>query len=100
MKLTENADSDKYGCSGHGIRFDARLQFCLSIGEWGKNVVISGVGNSSPMHTDDRMKDILVHGEGPTGRLDDTTITSETKYSVNITKVRKKSQCSQQFFIF
>ena len=47
IKLTKNSDSDKYKHSGYGIRFDALSQFWLWNGEWGKNVVIFGVGNSS-----------------------------------------------------
>ena len=30
MKLTDNAVSDKYGCSGFGIEFDAYSRFCHS----------------------------------------------------------------------
>ena len=33
VKLTKNADSDKYGYSGYGIGFDASSQFSLSNGE-------------------------------------------------------------------
>ena len=29
VKLTKNADLDKYQCSGYGIGFDARSQFLL-----------------------------------------------------------------------
>ena len=36
------------------------------------------------MHFDNRKKDILVLGEGPKDTLDDTIITVEAKYSVNI----------------
>ena len=35
-------------------------------------------------------KDILVLGGGPTNGLDDTTITTETKYFVKISMSRKK----------
>ena len=87
--LAKNADPDEYGNSGYGIRFHARSQFSLSIDEWGKNVVIFGVENSSPRHTN-RKNDILVLGEGPKDGLNDTAITVEAKYSGNITKSRKK----------
>ena len=33
LKLTKNADPDKYGYSGYDIRFGARLKFLLSNGE-------------------------------------------------------------------
>ena len=39
------------------------------------------------MHADDRKNDILVPGEGPADRLDYATITTEAKYSINITKL-------------
>ena len=38
---------------------------------------------SSPVHANNRTKDILVLGEGLTQGLDDTTLTVEAKYSVN-----------------
>ena len=44
----------------------------------------------SKVHTDNRKKYILVLVEGPTGELDDTSITAEGKYSVNITRSRNK----------
>ena len=44
------------------------------------------------MHTDNRKKDILVLGQDPTDRLDDTTITAETKYSLNIANSKKKKK--------
>ena len=42
------------------------------------------------MHTDYSKKDILVFGKGQTDRLDNTTITSDAKYSLNITKSKKE----------
>ena len=73
MKLTKNADLDKYGYSG-----------------WGKNIIF-GVDNSSSKHLDNRIEDIIVLADGSTDALDDTTTTSEAKYFVNITKSRKKN---------
>ena len=40
------------------------------------------------MHADDREKDVLVPGEGPGDGLDYATITTEAKYSINITKLK------------
>ena len=51
----------------------------------GKNVVIFGTDMSSSVHTDNKNKDILILGKGPTQGLDDTTLTAEAKYSVNFT---------------
>ena len=45
---------------------------------------------SSSVHVDNKKKDILILGEGPTHRLDDTTLTAEKKYSINFRESNKK----------
>ena len=45
---------------------------------------------SSCAHIDNRKKDILILGEGPTQGLDDTTLTAEAKYPINFTQSRKR----------
>ena len=45
---------------------------------------------SSPMHIDNKNKDILTLGEGPTQRLDNTTLKAEVKYPINFTVLRKR----------
>ena len=45
---------------------------------------------SSSVHVNNKKKDILILGEGPTQGLDDTTLTAEKKYSINFTVTRKK----------
>lgn len=42
------------------------------------------------VHIGNKKKDILVLGEGPTQRLGDTTITTETKYIINFTRSKSK----------
>ena len=54
MKLTRNADPDKYVYIGYYIGFDVRSQFSWSNGECSKNVVIFGVDNSSSVHDDNK----------------------------------------------
>ena len=44
----------------------------------------------SSVDDDNKKKDILILGEGPTQGLDDTTLTAEKKYSVNFTVTRTK----------
>ena len=56
---TKNADSEKYGNSDYSIGFDARSQFLLPNGEWGKNVAIFVFDNSSFVHADNRKKDVI-----------------------------------------
>ena len=52
-------------------------------------MLVFGVDNSLSVHTDNRKKDVLVLVEGPANGLDNTPVTAESKYSVNITKSRK-----------
>ena len=56
MKLTKNADPDKYGCVGYGIGFDTRSQFLWSGGSWGKNIVIFGANMNSSIYVDNKKK--------------------------------------------
>ena len=49
------------------------------------------------MHIDRKNKDILILGEGPTQGLDDTTLTSGTKYFINFTQSGKKIVLSLQY---
>ena len=61
VKLTKNADPDKYSCSAYGIGFDANSSFSLSNSNgFGKNVTILGVDNTFSVHADNRKKDILI----------------------------------------
>ena len=52
VKLTKNADTDKYKLSGYGIGFDSHSEFSLPDGSMGKNVIIFGVDISSSVHKD------------------------------------------------
>ena len=38
---------------------------------------------SSSVHINNKKKDILILGIGPTQKLDDTTLTAEAQYSIN-----------------
>ena len=42
------------------------------------------------MHIDNKNKDIVILGEGPSQSLDDTTSTTEAKYPTNFTQLRKR----------
>ena len=42
---------------------------------------------SSSVHVDNKNKDILILGEGPTQGLHDTTLTAEDKYPINLTQL-------------
>ena len=83
-KLTKNVDIDKYGYSGYGIGFDRETSFSFG-NETGKNVIIFGVDMSSSTKIDNRKKDILILGKGPTQGLEHT-LSAEKMYSINFTK--------------
>ena len=69
---TKNADIDKYGYSGYGIGFDRRSSFSFPGDGFGQNVLSFGVDMSFCAYTDNKKKDILVPGKGPTQRLEHT----------------------------
>ena len=72
VKLTKNADPDKYSYSGYGIGFNSRGEYSLPDGSVGKNNIIFVVDMSSSVHIDNRGKDILILGKGPTQGLNHT----------------------------
>ena len=90
VKLTKNADLDKYKYSNYSIGFDYRSEFQLSDVTMGKNVIISGADMSASVHFDNKGKDILILSEGPTQGLDDTKLTAETKYPICFTKSNRR----------
>ena len=69
--------------------FDSRSEFSLPDGSMGENVIILGDDMSSSLHADNKKKDILILGEGPTQGTDDTTLTAEAIYPINIIKTNK-----------
>ena len=85
VTLTKNADIDKYGYSGYGIGFDRRGSFSFPGGGFGQNVIIFGVDMNSSIHVDNKGKDILILGKGPTQGLGEHSLTAEKMYSVNFT---------------
>ena len=70
LTSTKNADIDKFGYSGHGIRFDRRSSYSFPGGGFGQNVIIFGVDISSSAHIDNKKKDMLILGKGPTQGLE------------------------------
>ena len=87
VKLTKNVDLDKYKYSSYSLRFCSRSEFSFTDG---KNVIIFGADMSSSVHIDNKNKDTLILGEGPTQGLDNTTLTAKAKYPINFTQPRKR----------
>ena len=90
VKLTKNTDIGQCRYSGHGIGFDRKGSFSFLGGGFGQNVIIFGVDMSSSVHVDNRKKDILILGNGPTQGLEHT-LTAEKMYLINLAVSRKKS---------
>ena len=88
--MTKNADIDKYGYSGYGIRFDRKSSFSFPSGGFGQNVIIFGVDMSSSAHINKKKKGILILGKGVTQGLEDT-LTAEKMYTINFTVTKKNS---------
>ena len=89
VRLTENSDIDKYGYSGYRIGFDRRGSFSFPGGGFGSNEIIFWVDMFSSIHLDNKQKDILILGKGPTQRLEHT-LTAEKTHLINFTVTGKK----------
>ena len=89
VTLTKKTDIDKYGYSGYGTEFDRRSSFTFPSGGFGQNILIFGVDMSSSSHIDNKKKDILVLGKGPTQGLEHT-LTAEKMYAINLTVTKKE----------
>ena len=86
--MTKNSDIEKYRYSGYEIGFDRRSNFSFPGGGFGQNVLIFGADMSSSAHIDNKKKDILVLGKGPTQGLEHT-LTAERMYSIDFTLTNK-----------
>ena len=89
VSITKNADIDKNKYSGYRIGFDRTGVYLLPDDSFDRNVVISGVDMSSAAHVDNKGKDILIVGTGPTKGLGKHSLTAEKMYSINFTDHRK-----------
>ena len=84
-KITKNADSDNYKYIGYSIRFDLRSFYLSHENTTRRNIIVFGADMHSSVYIDNKRKDILILGDGPTQGLDDTTLTAEAIYSINFT---------------
>ena len=89
VTLTKNADIDKYRYSGYGIGFYRKTAFSFPSGGFGQNVLIFGVDMSYSAQIDNKKRDTLVLGKGPTQGLEHM-LTAKKMYSINFAVVRKK----------
>ena len=92
VKITKNANPDK---SSYKIWNWIWLWiwfsfFPISNLVWGKNVIIFGVDVSSSVHIDNKNKETLILGKGPTQGLCDTTLTAGADYPLNSSRSQIK----------
>ena len=85
VTLTKNTDIDKYHYPVYGIGFDRKGSFSFPGSGMGENVTIFGVDMSSAIHVDNKGKDILILGSGPTQGLGEHSLTAEKMHSINFT---------------
>ena len=90
LKLTKNADLDKYKYTADEIGFDFREEYSLPDGSASRNVIIFGVDMSPSVYIDNKEKDFLILGKGPTQGLDGTTFTAEALCPINFTQSGKR----------
>ena len=69
VKLTKNADFDKYGYSSYALGFDRHGFLSHPSGRTGRKVIIFGADMNSSTKIDNRKKDILILGKDPAQRL-------------------------------
>ena len=89
VSITKNADIDNNKYSGYGIGFDSTGVYLLPDDSFGRNLVIFGVDMSSSIHVDNKGKDFLILGTGPTQGLGEHPLTAEKMYLINFTDHRK-----------
>ena len=90
VKLTMNADLDKYKYSGYIIWFDSRWEISFTDGNMGGNVIIFRADMRSSVHIDNKNKDILILSKEPTQGVDDIALTARAYYPISFTQLRKR----------
>ena len=90
VKLTRNANIDKYKYLGCGIGFNSKETFLFPDGSFAQTVIIFGADMSSSAHANNNTRSILVLGKDFIQGIDGTTIHTEKIYSTNVTLSDKK----------
>ena len=89
-KLTKNVDVDKYKYFGFWIGFDGHGSNLHQSEGDGKNVIIFAVDMSSSTNIDNKKKDTLILGKGPTKSFGEHSLSGGKMYSINFTNVNTK----------
>ena len=97
FRITKNTHFDKCKYSWYGTGFDGRGVFTHPTGSFGNNEITFGVDMSSSVHIDNKGKDVLILGKGPTQGLDENSLTAEKMYSINFSATEKKISLSLHY---
>ena len=90
VKIAKNTDVNKYKYSGFGIGFDGKGVFSHPTGGFGNNTIIFGVYMNSSVHIDNKGRDILILGSGPTQGLCEHSLAAEKMYSINFSATGRR----------
>ena len=91
VKITKNAtDTSKHKYEGYGVCFDEGGMFSMGNINNCRNVLIFGVHENSVIHSNNKVNNIFIMGDGFVQGINDTTLYTEKKYSQNFTAVNKK----------
>ena len=91
VKLKKHVDLDQYKYLGYDIGFDRKRFFSHPSGGTGRNVIIFGVDMSSTTKINNRKKDIIIFGKGPTKELEHTLM---QKKCIQLTLLKKIQSCA------
>ena len=94
VKLIKKADIDKYRYFAYEIGFDGKGCYSHPSGGTGRNAIIFGGDMGSSVHVDNKKKESLILGKGPTQGLGERSLSAEKIYSINFTKVNTKFSLS------
>ena len=90
VKLTKNADPDKYYHWGYGVGFDPCSSFSVPNFDWVRILLFLQYTIVHQFISIIRRNTFfLVLGKDPTEGLDDTTITAEAEFSINVLKSQR-----------
>ena len=77
VKMTKNADVDKYNYSGYGICFDPRATFSHQNGNDTRNLIIFGCDLRGIVQANNRANNILVLGKSIVQGINGNTLYAE-----------------------
>ena len=87
--IVKNSDKEKYVYSGYVIAVDRRDEWSFG-SNYARNIIISGVDNSSSSHTDNLTNIFLILGEGYTFGINGDFGAPENNFSINFSKSNTK----------